>query len=189
MASLFDTDDDSCPHCGGVLPASPTRAAEWGEAPRPMFAPGVFEAEMFEALPANPGIFSFEALHSHDDHDPKDHAPVLAALPAHEPWITREGKLGGAGFLSRPFIEQRAVLDNCVAEYGYRSCLGSILALERNGVIQRRYSAILTRLRRYLVETYGRGVTERVAATDAVPALTGPLTEGEVVERFGRYAR
>lgn len=80
----------------------------------------------------------------------------------YEPWITREGKLGGRGFLSRPFSEQKAILDRCVPEWGYRSCLGSIMVLERNRAVQAAHGKVLKRLRDYLVETYGgAGATKR----------------------------
>jgi hypothetical protein len=71
------------------------------------------------------------------------------------PWVTRPGKLGGKGFLTKPKREQQRLLDACVEEYGYRSCLGSITALERSTSIQSKYGKTLTRLRDYLRETYG----------------------------------
>ena len=42
----------------------------------------------------------------------------------------RPGKLGGAGYLRRTDATRRKILRRCVAKYGYRSCLGSIQAME-----------------------------------------------------------
>lgn len=41
--------------------------------------------------------------------------------------VKRPGKLGGKGFATRPVAEQKTVLRACVREYGYRSCLGSLM--------------------------------------------------------------
>ena len=70
-------------------------------------------------------------------------------------WIKRKGKLGGKGFLSKPRAEQRRLLANSVDKYGYRSTLGSIMALERSNVLEQRYGDKLESLRNWLRETYG----------------------------------
>ncbi len=69
--------------------------------------------------------------------------------------ITRKGKLGGKGFLSRPVAEQHRILAGCVNEYGYRSCLGSVMVLERIPRTQAKYGRNLRNLRVWLVKTYG----------------------------------
>ena len=45
------------------------------------------------------------------------------------PFITREGKLGGPGYTRRPAGERHKILRSCEKEYGYKSCLNSIQAL------------------------------------------------------------
>jgi len=85
------------------------------------------------------------------------------ARRGYRPWITRRGKLG-EGFLTKMSKKQRQdSLDRCVSEYGYRSCLGSILVLERaktgpygKGVgVGVEYASKLKSSRDYLRETYG----------------------------------
>lgn len=69
--------------------------------------------------------------------------------------ITRKGKLGGAGFLSKPVDTQKKILDRCVAQYGYRSCLGSVMVLERIPKTEAKYGPRLKTLRSWMVKTYG----------------------------------
>lgn len=52
-----------------------------------------------------------------------------------KPWIQREGKLGGPGYLSKTAAARHKLLDSCVSEYGYASCLGSVNVLNRNASI------------------------------------------------------
>jgi hypothetical protein len=73
----------------------------------------------------------------------------------YKPWITREGKLGGAGFLEKSASAQHKLLDKCVKKYGYRSCLGSVMVLNRNKDIKRKHGKKLTALRNYLKKKYG----------------------------------
>ncbi len=70
-------------------------------------------------------------------------------------WITRPGKLGGPGFLSKPSSEQHRLLNKCVREYGYRSCLGSIMVLQRSRAINSAHGAKLNSLKNYLKRNYG----------------------------------
>jgi hypothetical protein len=50
-------------------------------------------------------------------------------------WIQRKGKLGGPGYTKRSSRDRHAILNKCVKEYGYRSCLGSLQVLLRNSEI------------------------------------------------------
>jgi hypothetical protein len=70
-------------------------------------------------------------------------------------WIIRPGKLGGPGFLSKSSSEQHRLLDKCVREYGYRSCLGSIMVLQRSRAINSAHGAKLNSLKNYLKRNYG----------------------------------
>lgn len=72
-------------------------------------------------------------------------------------WIShkREGKLGGKGYLGKPMTQRRVYLDKCVRKYGYRSCLGSIMVLERNSSLKKAYGSKLKADRNYLKNKYG----------------------------------
>ncbi len=72
-----------------------------------------------------------------------------------EPWIEREGKLGGPGYITRPKSQRHKILDQCVDEYGYRSCLGSILVLMKNSGIKSHTRQVLTDDKDWLVKKYG----------------------------------
>jgi hypothetical protein len=71
-------------------------------------------------------------------------------------WITRPGKLGGRGFLSKSSTEQHRLLDKCVKEYGYKSCLGSVLVLNRSQSIRRSYGTKIDKLKNYLQTKYSK---------------------------------
>lgn len=72
-----------------------------------------------------------------------------------KPWIQRKGKLGGAGFLSKAPPMQKVLLDQCVRKYGYRSCLGSIMVLQRSELLEARYGRKLAELKQYILSKYG----------------------------------
>jgi hypothetical protein len=69
--------------------------------------------------------------------------------------ITRPGKLGGPGFLSKPLKTQKQILDRCERQYGYRSCLGSVMILQRIPATAARFGPRLAQLKSYLVKKYG----------------------------------
>jgi hypothetical protein len=79
--------------------------------------------------------------------------------PAEQLWIgraiRREGKLGGTGYTGRPWSERKPILDACVQQYGYRSCLGSIQVLLNLGTAGRTATDVLEHDKEYLVTTYG----------------------------------
>lgn len=70
------------------------------------------------------------------------------------PWITRKSKLGGPGFLTKLVREQHRLIDKCVKEYGYKSCLGSVMALMRNTNINAKYGAKLESLKKYTMKKH-----------------------------------
>jgi len=72
-----------------------------------------------------------------------------------KPWITREGKLGGAGYFSKPAATRHRLLNKCVKEYGYRSCLGSLMVLNRSSVMKQKYGAKIDADKNYLKNKYG----------------------------------
>jgi hypothetical protein len=76
---------------------------------------------------------------------------------------TRPGKLGGAGYLKKTPEARRRHLATCVRKWGYRSCLGSIQALEV--WLKNRGSASdkakLRSDRAWLVSNYGAGSKKR----------------------------
>ena len=70
---------------------------------------------------------------------------------------TRPGKLGGPGYLKKSAATRHRLLAKCVSGYGYRSCLGSIQALEvwlKNSGTASELSKLRTD-RAWLVRTYG----------------------------------
>lgn len=79
------------------------------------------------------------------------------------PWITRKGKLGKGFLTTMTAAERKKALDKCVRDYGYQSCLGSIMVLERarrgprgrgEGVGEK-YASELRTSREYLRRKYG----------------------------------
>lgn len=85
------------------------------------------------------------------------------ARRGYSPWIKRKGKLGQGFLTTMTTAERKKALDRCVKNYGYRSCLGSIMVLERartgprgEGVgVGVKYASKLKSAREYLVKTYG----------------------------------
>jgi len=73
----------------------------------------------------------------------------------YKPWITREGKLGGKGYLSKSTVSRRRILNRCVKNWGYRSCLGSIMVLNRSSTLRRKYGRKLDEDKEYLKRKYG----------------------------------
>lgn len=112
-------------------------------------------------------------------------------------WIKRPGKLGGRGFLSKSRVEQEGLLDKCVHRYGYRSCLGSVMVLERNNAIRREYKDVLESLREHLVRRYGGEgsfgprINPDPGQWHLVPELVEPYKEHvrciTITEAQGRY--
>lgn len=72
-----------------------------------------------------------------------------------EPWITREGKLGGSGYTKKPAKTRHAILNRCVEEYGYRSCLGSLEVLLRNEEISAKVRKVINDDVKWLKNKYG----------------------------------
>ncbi len=65
-------------------------------------------------------------------------------------WITKTGKLGGKGFLHKKSRTQHKIINKCVDEYGRKSCMGSLLVLNRNRKISKKYSKKINKLVSYL---------------------------------------
>ncbi len=78
-------------------------------------------------------------------------------------------------FPSRSAAEQRAILDACAAEYGYRSCRASLMALENatGGTRQ---------LEGYLVRKHGKGRAGvgRGAEWEAIPVLLAHVPPSKI---------
>ena len=76
--------------------------------------------------------------------------------------VTRPGKLGGSGYMRRPWEGvggRKRILDRCVKEYGFRSCLGSITVFKtwwRNKPsMMKKYGPIIEHDANYLRRAYG----------------------------------
>jgi hypothetical protein len=98
-----------------------------------------------------PGIRSFGAksgARSRGKIDPKTGKP-------YKPLISREGKLGGPGYTSKPAKKRHKILEACVDEYGYRSCLGSVMVLLKNSEISAKVRKTLTSDKEWLMKKYG----------------------------------
>jgi hypothetical protein len=78
--------------------------------------------------------------------------------PAKKRWskkaIKHPGKLGGPGFLRKPLAAQKRIMDKCVQDWGYKSCLGS-LAFMANMPSGRPFRSRIALLREHLVATHG----------------------------------
>lgn len=72
-----------------------------------------------------------------------------------KPWITREGKLGGSGYTKKPAKTRHAILNRCVEEYGYRSCLGSLEVLLRSEEIKGKTRKVINDDVKWLKGQYG----------------------------------
>jgi hypothetical protein len=81
--------------------------------------------------------------------------PVRTRKTKKKPWIQREGKLGGPGYTDRPQKERRQILAQCVNEYGYRSCLGSIQVLLRSSEIHADTRKTLESDKKWIVKEFG----------------------------------
>ena len=66
---------------------------------------------------------------------------LFSKKKGYKPWITREGKLGGPGYFSKPAATRHRILNECVRGYGYRSCLGSLMVLNRSRELKKKYGA------------------------------------------------
>jgi len=79
------------------------------------------------------------------------------------PWIQHPGTLGEGFLTSMSKDEREEALDLCVAEHGYRSCLGKIMVLERakkgprgkGKGVGAKYAKKLKQSREYLVDNFG----------------------------------
>lgn len=76
-------------------------------------------------------------------------------------WIQREGKLGGPGYTRKSVAARRKILRGVVKKYGYRSALGSIMALERSTHISSPVRKALEADRVFLRETFGAAATRK----------------------------
>jgi len=82
--------------------------------------------------------------------------------------IKREGKLGGPGYTKKTTAARHRILAGVVKKYGYRSALGSIMALERSTQISATVRKVLVSDRVWLRETYGAASKKRAAAASPI---------------------
>lgn len=78
-----------------------------------------------------------------------------SASPKRQKWISHEGKLGGHGYLTKTAAQRHKILDQCVKDWGYRSCLGSVLVLNRNRNIKSLYGDIIESDKNYVMRKHG----------------------------------
>ncbi len=72
-----------------------------------------------------------------------------------EPWIEREGKLGGPGYTKRKQKDRRKILRKCVKDYDYRSCLGSLMVLLRSSEIKGKTRKTIESDKKWLMKEFG----------------------------------
>lgn len=95
--------------------------------------------------------------------------------------ITRPGKLGGKGFVSKPQAEQRKILRGCMRRHGYRSCLGSVMLLENVLLRDPDQRGRMKKLRMWMVAAHRKNPGEfarsnpRDGSWAAVPAIVVPF--------------
>jgi hypothetical protein len=92
-------------------------------------------------------------------------------------WIQREGKLGGPGYTRKSVAARRKILRAVVKKYGYRSALGSIMALERSTHISATTRKVLESDRVFLRETFGAGAKKKYETA---------LTHARTAQRSGK---
>ena len=85
-------------------------------------------------------------------------------------WIKREGKLGGPGYTKKTIAARHRILAGVVKKYGYRSALGSIMALERSTQISATVRKVLVADRNWLRETYGAASKKALTAAKKTAA-------------------
>lgn len=100
-------------------------------------------------------------------------AGPFSASKGYEPWIQREGKLGGPGYTEKPQKKRREILTKCVKQFGYRSCLGSVMVLLRNSEISKKTRKVLESDKAWLMKTYG--------GPGSFGPQENPVAEGTVV--------
>lgn len=72
-----------------------------------------------------------------------------------EPWIEREGKLGGPGYTKKKQKDRRNILRSCVKKYDYRSCLGSLMVLLRSSEIKGKTRKTIESDKKWLMKEFG----------------------------------
>jgi hypothetical protein len=79
----------------------------------------------------------------------------FSASKGYRPWITKKGALGGPGFMSKPRKVQYELLDRCVSNDGYKTCLGRVMVLNKSKSRKtRKYSTTIKVLTSYLKKHY-----------------------------------
>lgn len=91
-----------------------------------------------------PGITSFGAK-----------SGTRSRAKGYEPLIQREGKLGGPGYTDRADRTRHAILNRCVEQYGYRSCLGSLQVLLRSTELKGAKRRVIEADKKWLMSSYG----------------------------------
>lgn len=104
-------------------------------------------------------------------------------------WITRPGKLGGPGYLARPAAERHRLLDSCVTRYGYRSCLGSLMVLNRNREIKALHGPKIDGDKRYLEKKYGAKTTGGAATLSSAARARKKVQNRARVGQVASYRR
>ena len=98
----------------------------------------------------------------------------------------RPGKLGGPGYLKKSAMQRHRLLDRCKDKYGYRSCLGSIQALE----VWLKNSGTASELgklradRAWLVRNYGAKKNPRLSSSFGAEGTIGKSERSAIARDF-----
>lgn len=76
-------------------------------------------------------------------------------------------------YLGRPQAARRKILNRCIKDHGFRRCLESLLVLERDAAITKRFGSQLASDHRYLVKEHGQSVEGSRAVFAAMQASPG----------------
>jgi len=101
-----------------------------------------------------------------------------SASKGYSRWITHKGKLGGPGYLSKSSSTRHKLLSKCVSEYGYRSCLGSVMVLTRNRSVNKKHGHVLNADIEWLKKKYSKSSHRKSAKKSRksrVPCKSGQV--------------
>lgn len=71
--------------------------------------------------------------------------------------IQREGKLGGPGYSRKPWRKRKSILEGCMDEFGYMSCLRSLQILLNIDNMGPEVRKVIEHDRDWMVANYGEG--------------------------------
>ena len=107
-----------------------------------------------------PGVRSFGAKSAGEGYrrNKSKRRPTKKEIEARrydKPLITREGKLGGPGYTGKSVRQRHKILDQCVKNFSYRSCLGSLQVLLISTEMGKSARRVIEQDKKWLMKKYG----------------------------------